>query len=82
MEYIYEEVASEIERANKKWGTDFDEQNTLNDWLVYAMIYLGKAGQVDKTEDEQRKALIKAAGLVINAINWLDSGDMPKRHYD
>lgn len=77
---IYEAIDTERAYAEEKWGTEFDEKNTLNDWGSYITIYLGNALKMGISKEEQRKQLIKTAGLVINAIYWLD--DMPKRHYD
>lgn len=77
---IYEQIDKERAYAFEKWGDEFDSKNNLNDWAAYITVYLGQALKMGISKDEQRKQLIKAAGLVINTIDWLDK--MPKRHYD
>ena len=81
-ETIYQNIEAELDYAHKKWGTEFDSKNTLNDWAVYTNIYLGRATEMAANKETKRKNLIKAAGLLISAIEWLDSGQMPPRHYD
>lgn len=78
----FEDIKNELDYAVAKWGTEFDSKNTLNDWITYSIIYLGRAGNMNQDKGETRRQLVKAAGLVVSAIEWLDSGNMPKRHYD
>lgn len=79
---IYDQIDTELDYAHGKWGTEFDSKNTLNDWAAYANIYLSRALEMGADEPTKRKNLIKAAGLLISALEWLDSGKMPPRHYD
>lgn len=79
---IFQDIEAELEYAHKKWGFEFDSKNTLNDWAAYTNIYLSRATEMNATKEVQRKNLIKAAGLLVSAIAWLDSGTMPPRHYD
>lgn len=79
---IYNQIDTELDYAHGKWGTEFDSKNTLNDWAAYTNIYLAKATAMAADQTTQKANLIKATGLLISAIEWLDSGTMPKRHYD
>jgi len=58
---VLAEVLSERSYQNKTWGTAFDDKNTLNDWVAYAVIYLGQAARMKAPPDEQRKGILKAA---------------------
>jgi len=82
-ETIFDEIIKECARAGKMWGSDFDDNNTLNDWITYVVMYLGKAAYHGATPNEVHKNLIKAAGLLISAIGTeLDNEGFAPRHYD
>lgn len=83
METIFKEILKEQEYAYKKWGTTFDDNNTINDWATYIIIYLGKATAMNSPVDEQRKQLLKVANLAVSAIRAFDRNkEFPPRHYD
>ena len=75
-----------VERAyqDKKWGTEFDDKNTANDWVAYITSYLGKAVTMPWDGDTYRTMLIKTAALCVAALEALDraKGFPPERHYD
>lgn len=70
--------------AEERWGTKFDDKNTLNDWVTYAMIYMSRATVIDNIDnkDIQVDALLKAAGLLATAAQRIENGAMAPRHYD
>jgi len=76
------EIKAEIARADVMWGTEFDDKNTLNDWIAYANIYLGQAANMKASQTEQYTNLLKAAGLIVNAATRVKSGNIQARHYD
>ncbi len=76
------DVLREIQRAQQKWGTSFDEKNTLNDWVAYINIYLGQAAIMGASYSEVITNLRKAAGLAINAIVYAENDALAPRHYD
>ncbi len=83
MKEILEQIAQEIERARKQWGTVFDDKNTLNDWATYINIYLAKATSMGATQEEVIKNLRKAAGLVVSVLERAVNGQrIAPRHYD
>lgn len=83
-EHDLEQVRKEAEYAAQKWGTDFDDQNSLNDWVTYITMYASDAARIDLQDnpDKQYAFLIKAAGLALNAASYVRNGNLHPRHYD
>lgn len=80
---IINEIIAERVYQDNKWGTEFDDQNTINDWGTYINIYLAKATNMAASAAEQRKQLVKVATLAVAAIQTFDrNGQFPGRHYD
>lgn len=80
---IYEEIDRERERQEAKWGSDFDDQNTVNDWCSYFVKYAVHAAPLDKDDTYSRRELVKLAALAAAAIEAHDrNGGFPPRHYD
>lgn len=80
---IFNEIQAERLYQDNKWGTEFDDKNTLNDWIVYINNYAAKAAFMGNTPEEQRAALIKVASLAVAALETFDRNNgFPKRHYD
>jgi len=83
MEKIFEEIKNEREYQDEKWGTEFDDKNTLNDWVSYIVTYAGRATEYDRTAEEQRKYMIKVAALAVAALETFDRNNgFAPRHYD
>lgn len=73
----------ELEYAEGKWGTTFDDNNTLNDWVTYINMYASQASRIDSSDEVKRASLIKAAGIAISALVTLErNGEFPPRHYE
>lgn len=52
-------------------ATAFDEDNTLNDWVAYAVTYLGRATTAARNEKEKQDAtanLVKAGAIILAAL--------------
>jgi len=80
---IIDAVVAEREYQDKKWGRAFDDKNTVNDWAAYANIYLSNATTMKATPTEQRAGVLKAATLLIAALQAFDrNSGFPNRHYD
>lgn len=80
---IINEIKAERDYQDKKWGYEFDDKNTLNDWATYINIYLAKATAMGIQKEEQRKMLVKVATLAVAALETFDrNGGFPNRHYD
>lgn len=78
------EMREIVDAAEKRWGTNFDDKNTLNDWVAYAMIYMSRATVINNQgkKDLQIDSLLKAAGLLVTAAQRIDDDKMAPRHYD
>lgn len=78
-EEILQEVIQERQYQNGKWGADFDQLNTPNDWVAYLVAYVGKSVTLPWNRAEFRKRVIQVAALCF-AI--LEREDYAPRHYD
>lgn len=80
---IFNELKQEREYQDKKWGTEFDDKNTVNDWGTYINIYLAKATDMKATKEQQREAMRKVAALSLAALESFErNGKFAARHYD
>lgn len=79
-----EAVSREVEYAENKWGTAFDDKNTLNDWVAYITMYASDAARMDIMDDQdaQYRMMIKAAGLALNCAGRIRENQISGRHYD
>lgn len=72
MDNIFEDIRTEVLRAQANLPEGFDESNSRNDWIAYVIAYLGRASQKvfrnEKEEQDYRENLVKAAGLIISAL--------------
>ena len=75
----FEAVIGELQYATK-WGTDFDDKNTLNDWVTYVCMYASDAAKMG--EEDPYSKLIKAAGLALTAATRIRNKTTAPRHYD
>lgn len=81
---LFREVTEERAYQDRKaWGKAFDDRNTVNDWAAYTNIYLARATSMKATPAEQRTGILKAAAILVAALQTFDSneGFLP-RHYD
>ena len=46
-ESILEEIKAERKYQDQKWGKNFDEQNSINDWITYLVKYASRNGGGD-----------------------------------
>lgn len=80
---IFQEINKERDYQDSKWGIDFDNENTINDWATYINIYLAKATSFGVSKKDQRKFMIKVAALSVAALETFDrNGGFADRHYD
>lgn len=82
-ESVLEEIRNEREYQNGRWGTDFDDKNTLNDWVTYIATYCGRASQFASPPSNQRRDMLKVAALAVAACEAFDrNGGFAPRHYE
>lgn len=64
---ILAEVTAEMERARAKWA-ELDATNTSEDFILYALAYIGRATPAARNNREDKhEMLIKAIGLLARA---------------
>jgi hypothetical protein len=80
---IFNEINRERDYQDGKWGTAFDDKNTINDWVTYINNYATKAAAMGNSKAEQRLQLEKVAALAVAALetSYRNDGFVP-RHYD
>ncbi len=76
---IFEAVEAERAYQDKKWGREFDDKNTPNDWVAYLTRYTGLAVTMPWDEAAFRKAIVKVMAICC-AI--LERDTFAPRHYD
>lgn len=82
-EKIFGEISVEREYQDGKWGTEFDDKNTLNDWITYIGMYGSYAAKMGASKEDQRNNMLKVAALAIAALETFDrKGGFAPRHYD
>ncbi len=81
---VYEQILEELEYQKSRWSQDFDDKNTLNDWVAYIVEYATKASSFENVNnyDAQETALIKTAALCFAALIQGSSRGWNPRHYD
>lgn len=82
---ILEEIAIERGHQDLKWGTEFDDKNTINDWATYINVYLTRATNMDLVGGgpAQYRALLKVAALAVAALETYErTGGFAPRHYE
>lgn len=66
---VLDDVQTAILDAREKLPANWnDAKNTRNDWIAYALAYIGRASEkVLRNDDDPREMLVKAAGLLVEA---------------
>jgi hypothetical protein len=78
-EDIFAAVDSERAYQDKRWGREWDDKNTANDWLAYIASYVGQALTLPWNKETFHAKLIKVMALCCAA---LERESYPPRHYD
>ncbi len=83
LQTVLEEICVKCEYRDGKWEVEFDDCNTLNDWVTYITFYTGQAARMDVPPEDQRKNMLKAATLAVTAVESFDrNGQFAPRHYE
>ena len=81
IEKIFAEIKDERDYQDEKWGPEFDDKNTLDNWIAFITAYCGIAWQ-EKHATWTRKRLVQAAALAVAACEAFDrNGGFPPSHY-
>ncbi len=68
-----------------QWDSeDFDDKNTLNDWVTYICMYATESAKMGRRDDpaEIYAKLIKVANLALSAAERVRNDRVSPRHYD
>lgn len=81
---IFQQIVARREYQDGKWGTAFDDANTLNDWVTYIIQYAGKAADMKSVPSVQQSKLLDVAAIVFAALETAarNGGVFPARHYE
>ena len=80
---VLRDIGRERDYQDARWGTKFDDKNTLNDWCTFIGRYCGKASGCVSTGPGQRVCLVQVAALAVAALEAHDRNNgFPPRHYD
>jgi hypothetical protein len=81
---IFDEINTERDYQDKNWGIDFDDKNSINDWVTFIVRYASNAAKDWNDPKGAQKALIKVAALAVAALEAQErhNGLFPKRHYE
>lgn len=74
-ELILSEISGERDRQFDLPGSEFDQLHSMNDWIAIAAQYLTRCADRKHTKSnktEQRESLIKAAAVIVAAVEHLD----------
>ena len=63
---------------------EFDNKNTLNDWVTYICMYATESAKMARKDNpaEIYGKLIKVANLALSAAERVRNDDVAPRHYD
>lgn len=76
-------IDQEREHQDKKYGVQFDDRNTVNDWGTYINHYVAKMTQFHVPKQDRISFLIKIAALATAALEAkFRNNGFPPRHYD
>lgn len=84
---IFKLIDAERIYQEDKWGDEFDEKNTINDWVTYICRYASNAAFPTEPgkpiDNEQVKAaFVKVAALAVAALEMQEKHGLALRHYD
>lgn len=74
-ERILGEISGERDRQFNLPGSEFDQLHSINDWIAISSQYLTRCADRKHTKSDvgdQRESLIKAAAVIVAAIEHLD----------
>jgi hypothetical protein len=81
---ILDQIRRERAYQDTRFGHEFDDKNTVNDWVAFITVYAARAVR-DADHDGlfAREAFIKVAALAVAACEAHDRNkDFPARHFD
>ena len=71
LDNIITDIEEELINSQNKWGVDFDNKNTADDWAAFIVRYLGQAISLPLNTVDFRNKMIKVAALAIASLETL-----------
>jgi hypothetical protein len=83
LQKILGEIEAERQYQERRWSTEFDDKNDLDNWVRYIVEYSARASSAQSPPSQQRRDLLKVAALAVAACEAFDrNGNFPPRHYE
>lgn len=83
LQKVFDEIQAERNYQNRGWGDEFDNKNSLDNWVSYIITYCGRASNFQASPSQQRRDMMKVAALAVAACESFDrNGSFPPRHYE
>lgn len=83
LQKILGEVEAERVYQERRWSTEFDDKNDLDNWVRYIVEYCGRASNASSPPSQQRRDMLKVAAIAVAACEAFDrNGAFPPRHYE
>ena len=86
---IFAKIDKEREHQDQTWGHEFDDKNTVNDWLTYMAIYQARAAEMDRETkvldiDQVKKNVLKSITIGVAMLETIERNEnsIAPRHYD
>jgi hypothetical protein len=79
-EAVLAEISGERDRQYNLPGSEYDQLHNMNDWIAIAAQYLTRSADKKHTKGDpadQRESLVKAAAVIVAAIEHLDRPRIP-----
>ena len=73
---ILDDISVERDRQYQLPGSEYDQKHSINDWIAITAQYLGRCAHrkhLPNTVGDQRDSLIKAAAVIVAALEHLDN---------
>jgi hypothetical protein len=73
---ILDDITTERDRQYQLPGSEYDQKHSINDWIAISTQYIGRCAQrkhLPTSIEDQRDSLIKAAAVIVAALEHLDN---------
>lgn len=83
LQKILGEIEAERQYQERRWSTEFDDKNDLDNWVSCIVSYCSRASKLQASPSKQRRDMLKVAAIAVAACESFDrNGNFPPRHYE
>jgi hypothetical protein len=83
LQKILGEIEAERAYQGRRWSTEFDDKNDLDNWVRSIVAYCSRASSSHSSPAKQRRAMLQVAAIASAACEAFDrNGNFPPRHYE